>query len=274
MFSFSPTMAADSSTGILRAYYISTSTTSPNAIRMQKALQPAPFPFERWPAVIGGPALLHTHATHLERGVEPHLLSPRCTRRKLECSLSNISAWGQTGIYLSHATLMEHVLRTYERSQPNGTILILQDDATLSPSWLGTLKDRVMPALREKQAADWTRCLLVWFGAMRPVDCDDELMLCRVRPPSGPVPPDGRRYYHGLQASLLRVRAARCLLQCLSHTPIKSIDSALVNCEPRCEPGTTWALRDQRAIGSHAGGSERGRVDAGLRVATGGVRSR
>lgn len=241
---------------VLRAYYIS--SHSEGAPRLQSALQSTPVAFERWPAIMGGPHLLESHRSYLGRGVERHLLAPRCTRLKLSCGLANVSTWGQIGIYLSHVTLMEHVASSHG-DHPNGTVLILQDDVQLSPSWFAILQRTA--ALLHAQHVGWTRCLLAWFGALRAEDCDEHL--CRVRPPPGPI--NGKRYYHGLQASLLRVRAARCLTGCLARAPIKSIDSALVLCEPACEPGTTWALRAQHELGGHARGSERAQLDASLR---------
>jgi hypothetical protein len=234
---------------LAHAYYISSSSTSANALRLQSALASAPFTLEWWPAIMGGPQLLSSHSGYLRRGVEPHLLSPRCARRSLPCTLANISSWGQVGIYCSHLSLLEHIASTYGRSAPNATLVILQDDVALSPSWRGVLQ-QALERLHRRHTG-WARCLLAWFGSSRPDDCDDAF--CRVRPPAGPV--DGKRYYHGLQASVLRARAAECLVHCLARTRIKAIDSLLVGCETSCEQvGTTWALREQTAFGGHAGG--------------------
>ena len=87
---------------------------------------------------------------------------------------------------------------------------------------------------------------------------------CGARARATPI--EGKRYYHGLQASLLRARAAPCLLRCLSRRRIKSVDALLVGCDSECEPGTTWALAAQKAFGTHAGGSEKAAIDARLRA--------
>jgi hypothetical protein len=75
--------------------------------------------------------------------------------------------------------------------------------------------------------------------------------VCVVKPPAGPTEagPDccGKRYYHGLQAWLVRVRSLRCLRRRLRRRPIKNIDALMVNCGcPR-----TYALRPEKKIGEH-----------------------
>ena len=95
----------------------------------------------------------------------------------------------------------------------------------------------------------WERLLLVWWGLAREADCDGHV--CVVKPPAGPteVGPDccGKRYYHGLQAWLVRVRSLRCLLRRLRRRPMKNIDALMVNCDcPR-----TFALVPSRKAGVH-----------------------
>ena len=245
----------------VHAFYISSSFASASATRLREELQGARLPTTHWPAVMGGPELLGSKGEYLRRGIESHLYPRRCERPDaVPCTLANISAWGSVGAYLSFVTLLEHIARTSERA-PNATLLILQDDVHLAPTWLSTLR-RTLDLLNGQRYQPWTRCLLSWFGARRDEDCSQDL--CRVRPPAGPI--DGKRYYHGLQASLLRARAAPCLLRCLSSRRIKSVDALLVGCDSECEPGTTWALAAQTAFGKHAGGSEKAAIDARLRA--------
>ena len=147
---------------VMRAFYISSASTSAGAMRLQNALaKEAPFPTERWPAVMGGPRLLDSHRHYLERGVETHLLSRRCGKSpSVTCSVANISSWGQVGIYLSHITLLEHIATRLDDGT-NRSVLILQDDAALQPSWHATLQ-RTTTHLRRSHP-NWSRCLLMWF---------------------------------------------------------------------------------------------------------------
>ena len=143
-------------------------------------------------------------------------------------------------------------------SSDAASFLILQDDLDLLPGWAAAL-----PALLGR--FEWQRLLLVWFGAERAEDCDEHT--CAVHPPAGPISVGGRstRYYHGLQASMVRLRGVRCLLDCVTGRPIKAIDALLVHCDcPR-----TYALRNHgAALGTHSHGSEKGRVDSAWRNAS------
>jgi hypothetical protein len=219
------------------------------ALQQGELLQPV-----QWPAVQGGPNLLKTHTQYFQRGVEAHLFPRRCQRPKRahNCSLVNISGWGMVGNYLSHLTLLEHIQHRYSQA-PAESLLLVQDDVRLVPSWRSVLQSALAQA-----DPNWDRLLLSWFGALRAEDCT--LTWCRVNPPAGPDA-EGRRYYHGLQAQLLRPRGVTCILRCLERVPIKSIDALLVNCG--CPQ--TWALRSARSIGAHMGGSERVALDAKLK---------
>lgn len=192
--------------------------------------------FERWPAIHGSPSLLQTHARYFERGVHAHLYLNH-TRG------GTLSGWGTLGTYLSHLVLIEHIVRRW-RHNDSAAILILQDDTRLAPDWLPRLR-----AALAHTGPGWERFLLVWWGLAREADCDDHA--CVVRPPSGPTEsgPDccGKRYYHGLQAWLVRVRSLRCLRRRLQRRPIKNIDALMVNCG--CPH--TYALRPERKIGEH-----------------------
>lgn len=94
------------------------------------------------------------------------------------------------------------------------------------------------------------RLLLVWWGLARDADCDGTV--CTVKPPAGPTEAGsvdccGKRYYHGLQAWLVRTRSLRCLLRRLRRRPMKNIDALMVNCNcPR-----TLALAPGGMLGEH-----------------------
>lgn len=244
---------------VSKAFYINADASLTRRGLVEATLR-GTVPFERWPAVQGGPHLLRTHGAYLSQGVEEHLLSPRCRQirgkskraRAPNCSLANVSGWGMVGNYLSHVTLLEHVRAT---SLPDDGVLILQDDVALRDQWAEQLVTALTP-IRHR----WRRVLLAWFGAERLEDCNERL--CIVRGPAGPDE-HGRRYYHGLQAQVVRAKGAACLLHRIRGVRIKSIDSLLVNAN--CSG--TFALRKHSMLGAHARGSERVALDRGLRGA-------
>ena len=237
------------------AFFINGENSQERCRRMQDTLSVHQdvLPFERWPATQGGPVLLQSHARVMSRGVEPHLYPRRCQQRLSVCSPLNISGWGMVGNYLSHLGLLEEIGR---RFKPGESVLILQDDVSLEENWIKALHGVVA-----RVPANFSRVLLAWFGAERPADCDDHL--CAVLPPAGPDT-SGRRFYHGLQASIVRAGSVGCLLHCLSRRQIKSIDALLVNCAAGC-PGA-WAVRQSATLGKHNSGSERVALDAALRA--------
>lgn len=230
-----------------RIFYINSDASTARRHTMEAALQTATVPFERWPAVLGSPALNSTHALHLRRGIEGYLKKPN----------GGIKSWGTIGNYLSHVTLFEHIA-SRRWSSDAASFLILQDDLDLLPGWAAALRTLL-------GRLEWQRVLLVWFGAERAEDCDEHA--CAVHPPAGPITVGGRstRYYHGLQASMVRLSGVRCLLDCVTGRPIKAIDALLVHCDcPR-----TYALRSHgAALGTHSHGSEKGRVDSAWRNAS------
>ena len=71
----------------------------------------------------------------------------------------------------------------------------------------------------------------------------------------------GKRFYHGLQAWIVRRHNLRCLLRRLKRRRIKNIDAQMVQCG--C-PGT-YALTKRRMLGKHLDkelGSERAAVNS------------
>ena len=194
--------------------------------------------YELWPALHGAPSMLTTHASYLQRGVDAYLRKPN--------KRDEIRGWGTVGNYLTHLTLLEHLLL---RGRQDDVYLILQDDLVLAHDWLRRLQRT--RKLLDQQHESWQRCLLVWFGAERPEHCDADF--CRVTPPAGPM--NGTRFYHGLQATLVRARGLACMVERLRHRHIKSIDAVLV--DAGC-PGE-FALRKGGMLGVHrdtATGSE------------------
>ncbi len=156
----------------------------------------------------------------------------------------------------AQVTLFEHIASRWPtvRGDDERSFLLLQDDLNLKPGW-----DKALPTLIGRVDRQWQRVLLVWFGAERAEHCGAHA--CAVHPPAGPVSVDGRnkRYYHGLQASVIRLPGVRCLLECVSRRPIKAIDALLVHCD--CPH--TYALRDHGAtLGTHGHGSEKQQMDA------------
>jgi len=217
---------------------------------MQTQLLASGVPFERWPALRGGPELLRSHASYFERGVESHLYVNHTQGGVL-------SSWGTIGTYLSHHTLFEHIVAQWKHND-SAAFVILQDDTKLRPRWLKHLRQ----ALR-RAGPEWQRMLLVWWGLARRKHCDAHL--CTVRPPAGPTEEGdaeccGKRFYHGLQAWIVRVRSLRCLLRRLRRRPMKNIDALMVSCDcPR-----TYALPHWHMLGEHLDremGSERAAVD-------------
>ena len=79
-----------------RIFYINSEAAQGRRHAMEAALSTAAAPFERWPAVMGGPALNTTHAEHMSRGVESYLRGPHT---------GVILKWGTVGNYLSHVRL-------------------------------------------------------------------------------------------------------------------------------------------------------------------------
>ena len=233
-----------------RIFYINSDASTSRRHAMEAALQTATVPYERWPAVLGSPTLNSTYAMHFRRGIEGYLKKPN----------GGIKSWGTIGNYLSHVTLFEHIA-SRRWSSDAASFLILQDDLDLLPGWAAAL-----PTLLGRLASlEWQRVLLVWFGAERAEDCGEHA--CAVHPPAGPISVGGRstRYYHGLQASIVRLGGVRCLLDCVTGRPIKAIDALLVHCDcPR-----TYALRSHgAAFGTHSHGSEKGRIDSAWRNAS------
>lgn len=218
---------------------------------MERQLAQGGVRYERWPAIRGGPQLLKTHARYFRRGVEKHLYLNRSEASGV------ISGWGTIGTYLSHLTLFEHIVRRWPRRE-NASFLILQDDTLLKPGWLrqlGSELSLVSPL--------WARVLLVWWGLERQADCRGHF--CAVRPPAGPTEagPEccGKRFYHGLQAWLVRTHSLECLVRRLRRRRIKNIDAQMVQCDcPR-----TFALTKRLMLGEHLDkqlGSERAAVNS------------
>ena len=230
-----------------RAFFINAEDSPRRRRFMEVQLDQAGVRYERWPALRGSPALLRSHKRYFARGVEKHLYANRS-----EAS-GTIVQWGTVSTYLSHITLFESIVRRWRYNQ-SASFLILQDDTELEARWLHRLDNE----LRVHSTAQWARLLLVWWGLERPADCRDGW--CRVRPPAGPTEhgPEccGKRFYHGLQAWLVRTRSLHCLLRRLRRRHIKNIDAQMVQCGcPR-----TFALAQGRMLGKHLDrelGSER-----------------
>jgi len=190
--------------------------------------------------------MLTTHESYLERGVVEYLRKPN--------KPDEIRGWGTVGNYLTHLTLWEHL---FSRARPDDVFFILQDDLLLARDWRQRLQ-RTRDLL-DLQHSDWKRCLLVWFGAERSGQCDADL--CRITAPAGPV--NGTRFYHGLQATLVRASGLACMIERLRRRPINSVDAVLVDVS--C-PGE-YALRKASMLGVHrdtATGSESAARDHGF----------
>ncbi len=236
-----------------RAFFINADDSPRRRDFMERQLRAAGVRFERWPAIRGSPSLLSTHAAYFGRGVEKHLYLNRTARD------GAIDKWGTIGTYLSHHTLFEHIVERWAHDD-SAAFLLLQDDTKLRPGWLEWLRSTVYPA---RDGRWWDRVLLVWWGLSRPSDCRS--ILCLARPPAGPTEagPDccGKRYYHGLQAWIVKRSGLRCLLRRLRRRKIKNIDAVMVNCDcPR-----SYALAKGVMIGEHLDrelGSERAAVNS------------
>ena len=235
---------------------------------MEQQLARAGVRYSRWPALRGSPELLHTHAAYFARGVERHLYLNRSSGGDGPGGGGGgtIGAWGTIGTYLSHHTLFEHIVKRHGGASENATFLILQDDTQLNAKWLPQLAEE-LNALDQRSSGGkpWERLLLVWWGLSRPRDCRGS-RFCTVRPPAGPTEAGqadccGKRFYHGLQAWLVRTRGLRCLLRRLKRRRIKNIDAQMVQCHcPR-----TYALPKGRMLGRHLDrelGSERAAVNS------------
>ena len=240
-----------------RAFYINANDSPHRRQFMERQLVQAGVRFERWPALRGSPELLKSHAHYFQRGVERHLYLNRSGDG------GEIGAWGTIGTYLSHLLLFERILERYG-ANTSTTFLILQDDTQLNPNWLPQLANEVQ-TLSARSQDRWARLLLVWWGLSRPQDCRGS-RICVVRPPAGPTEPGqadccGKRFYHGLQAWLVRSHGLRCLVRRLKRRRIKNIDAQMVQCAcPR-----TYALPKGRMLGRHldkALGSERAAVNS------------
>lgn len=233
------------------AFYINADDSLQRRNFMEQQLRRSGVQFERWPAIRGGPDLLHTHSSYFKRGVEKHLYLNRTHPN------GTIGGWGTIGTYLSHLTLFEHIIQRWQHHD-NASFLILQDDTLLKPDWLHQLSAELRLV-----NPSWSRLLLVWWGLSRKQDCHGHF--CVVRPPAGPTEagPEccGKRFYHGLQAWLVRAHGLRCLVRRLRRRHIKNIDAQMVQCNcPR-----TYALQKRRMIGSHLQdqlGSERAAVNS------------
>ena len=233
-----------------KAFFINADASVERRHFMERQLRASGVPFERWPAVRGGTEVLESHRSYFSRGVERHL-------RTNHSLTGDISAWGTVATYLSHHTLFEHIVRRWRHNE-SAAFLILQDDTQLNEGWLQqlhTLIGHVEP--------EWERLLLVWWGLKRPRDCTEHI--CVVRPPAGPTDsgPEccGKRFYHGLQAWLVRQRNLQCILRRLADRKIKNIDALLVQCN--CPH--SFALQPRVMIGAHLDrelGSERAAVNA------------
>lgn len=236
-----------------RAFFINADASRARRRFMQSQLSASNVQFERWPAVRGGPELLRTHAAYFRRGVQAHLYANHNRN-------GSIVAWGTISTYLSHLLLIEHIVRRWKHDEDTA-FLILQDDTALHDGWLQRLRASL------DRTPSWQRVLLVWWGLTRPRDCD--ALSCRVRPPAGPTTGGaeccGKRFYHGLQAWVVRVRSLRCIARRLQRREIKNIDALMVECD--C-PGT-YALQPGEMIGVHADrklGSERAAVNSVWRL--------
>ena len=235
-----------------QAFYINADDSPRRRHFMEQQLTQGGVRYERWPALRGGPELLRTHSRYFERGVEKHLYLNR------SAPSGPLGGWGTIATYLSHHTLLEHIVQRWGRNE-SASFLILQDDTQLKRGWLRRLAGEL-----KRAHPRWQRLLLVWWGLSRARDCHGHL--CVVRPPAGPTEPGqpdccGKRFYHGLQAWLVRVSSLRCLLRRLGRRRIKNIDALMVQCD--CPH--TYALQHRFMIGSHRDkelGSERAAVNS------------
>ena len=206
---------------------------------------------EPWPATLGSPAL--PGSAYLTRGVEPHLHSRRCSRLGMPpgCGPANITGWGTVGNYVSHLTLLEHLAS--QRWSESAAFLVLQDDAELADDWVAALNHSLSGLGNQ-----WMRVQLIWFGAERDADCTADF--CAVHPPAGPTADAGTRFYHGLQAYLIRPAGARCLVERLRALPIKSIDALIVDAD--CPAAYAVRKAMVHRIGLHKRGSQKAKLDA------------
>lgn len=204
----------------VRAFYINADGSSRRRDFMETQLRQAGVRFERWRALPGTPALLQTHRAYFDRGVEAHLFVNHSVASGV------IEKWGTVSTYLSHHTLFEHIVRVWGANS-SSSFLILQDDTQLKRNWLQMLSQELRLV-----NPDWARLLLVWWGLARKQACNGHF--CVVKPPAGPTEkgPEccGKRFYHGLQAWLVRIRSLRCLLRRLKRRHIKNIDAQMVQC--------------------------------------------
>ena len=236
-----------------RAFFINGDDSPKRRSFMEAQLQSAGVRYERWRALRGSPALLRTHRRYFERGIERHLYANR------SAATGTIVQWGTIGTYISHLTLFESILARWGHND-SASFLILQDDTQMKANWLDGLGDE----LRRHKRLNYTRLLLVWWGLSRPAECNDGW--CRVHPPAGPTEagsPEccGKRFYHGLQAWLVKVHALKCLVRRLKERHIKNIDAQMVQCACKHE----FALEPTRMLGSHLDrelGSERAAVNS------------
>lgn len=249
------------------AYYINADDSPRRRAFMEEQLTRVGVRFERWPALRGSPDLLRSHKAYFERGIERHLYLNRSDTG----DHGTIGSWGTIGTYLSHQTLFEHILKRQAKlpggrnTNGNATFLILQDDTRLRPDWLPRLSEELRKLSHgSDEQRRWERLLLVWWGLSRPRDCRSSF--CTVRPPAGPTEPGqpdccGKRFYHGLQAWLVRARGLSCLVRRLKRRRIKNIDAQMVQCHcPR-----NFALPKGRMLGKHLDrelGSERAAVNS------------
>ena len=236
-----------------RAFFINADDSPKRRAFMERQLSSAGVRYERWSALRGSPALLQTHGRYFARGIERHLYANR------SAASGAIVQWGTIGTYLSHHLLFESIVERWGHND-SARFLILQDDTQLKANWLEALGDE----LRGHSALGFSRLLLVWWGLARPAECADGW--CRVHPPAGPTETDspeccGKRFYHGLQAWLVKTHALKCLLRRLRERHIKNIDAQMVQCGCPHE----FALEPARMLGSHLDrelGSERAAVNS------------
>lgn len=255
LFNTSQTTATHRHAGLFEcAFYVNADGSDKRRAFMEKQLQDSDVRFERWRAIHGHPSLLQTHASYFQRGVERHLYTNHNKSGML-------SGWGTIGTYLSHLLLFEHIVQRWAHND-DAAFLILQDDTQLEPDWLQRLAK-----LKQLMDPAWQRVLLVWWGLARDRDCHGHI--CIVRPPAGPTEsgPEccGKRFFHGLQAWIVRRRNLRCILRRLKRRPIKNIDALMVQCN--CPH--TYALLKSSMLGRHMDrelGSERAAVNSIWRV--------
>jgi hypothetical protein len=240
------------------AFFINADGSQKRRAFMEQQLDRSRVQYERWPAIHGKPSLLKTHASYFERGIEKHLY--------LNHSVTSgvIGGWGTIGTYLSHLTLFEHIVRRWKHND-SATFLILQDDTKLNDDWLEQLASEMVHA-----PPRWMRLLLVWRALARRRDCHGHF--CAVHPPAGPTEsgPEccGKRFFHGLQAWLVRARSLRCIVRRLRRRRIKNIDALMVDCN--CPQ--TYAIQKRLMLGQHMDrelGSERAAVNSVWRLQLG-----